>query len=122
MFESKDDLTVKLIDFGLAQYIYSKADFLTDVIGTPAYTAPEVVCSHYGEEADIWSMGVVLYALLCRRHPFQAVTCQETYQQIMQDNGELYKLFHCDPWPQISSGAKDLIRKMLTVDVKHRKT
>ena len=62
-----DNQCLKLIDFGLcAKPKGGMENLLRTCCGSPAYAAPELICgkSYLGAEADLWSMGVLLYALL----------------------------------------------------------
>jgi len=65
--------SVKLVDFGLAQFVGGMSARLprAEVVGTPAYMAPEVIMGEApGPAADLWSTGVVLYRMLSGRMPF----------------------------------------------------
>ncbi|CAN6374347.1 unnamed protein product [Urochloa humidicola] len=87
-------------------------DKFSQTIQNSYYVAPEVLQESYGPEADIWSVGVVLYILLSGVPPFWAETEEGTSSEILQ--GKLD--FESDPWPSISDSAKDLVRNMLTQD------
>ncbi|EAY20665.1 CAMK family protein kinase [Trichomonas vaginalis G3] len=64
-----NNLNVKVIDFGLSDTFYCHK--LTGVVGTPGYTAPEVIgCNEYNEKCDVFSLGVTLYASLTMSMPF----------------------------------------------------
>lgn len=103
---------IKISDFGLARYCKEDA-FATTTCGTPGYVAPEILQElPYKESCDYWSMGVVLYILLCGEPPFYD-----------DDNFELFeKIKRCDYkfdqpiWDYISDEAKDLIRNLLIVE------
>ncbi|XP_046674174.1 peripheral plasma membrane protein CASK isoform X10 [Homalodisca vitripennis] len=87
-------------------------------IGTPHYMSPEVVeRQQYGKPVDIWSAGVLLHVLLSGTLPFLG-TRDRLYHSVCK--GKL----HLDTplWECISENAKDLIRKMLTLDPNHRIT
>ena len=94
MVEARDELSVRLLDFGLAQLDH--ADTLTaagDVPGTLAYIAPERLGG--GEAtgaADVWSVGVLLWEALAGRHPFWAVSPLETARRVEQGARELAEL------------------------------
>ncbi|KAK8585911.1 hypothetical protein V6N13_050881 [Hibiscus sabdariffa] len=109
LFDSPgDDAVLKATDFGLSIF-YKPGQRYSDVVGSPFYVAPEVLCKHYGPEIDIWSAGVMLYILLSGVPPFWAETEAGVFKQIL--HGKLN--FTSEPWPNISESAKDLIRKML---------
>ncbi|KAL3536003.1 hypothetical protein ACH5RR_004464 [Cinchona calisaya] len=113
----EEDSPIKSIDFGLSIF-FKPGEKFTDVVGSPYYVAPEVLCKRYGQEADIWSAGVIIYILLSGVPPFWGETEKEIFKEVLQ--GDLD--FSSDPWPKISEGAKDLIRKMLVRDPKKRIT
>jgi tetratricopeptide (TPR) repeat protein len=67
------DGTAKIVDFGLARMASEDATQSIGVSGTLPYMSPEQVSGkQVDHRTDIWSLGVVLYELLVRRHPFQA--------------------------------------------------
>ncbi|KAJ4701144.1 putative Calcium-dependent protein kinase [Melia azedarach] len=110
-----DDAKLKATDFGLSVF-YKPGQYLSDVVGSPYYVAPEVLLKHYGPEIDVWSAGVILYILLSGVPPFWAETESGIFKQILQGKID----FQSDPWPTISDSAKDLIRKMLERDPRQR--
>ena len=54
------------------------------VCGTPNYIAPEVLDSKLGHsyEVDIWALGVIIYAMICGRPPFETPEVKQTYKKI----------------------------------------
>ncbi|WOG98234.1 hypothetical protein DCAR_0417575 [Daucus carota subsp. sativus] len=113
----EEDAPLKTIDFGLSVF-FKPGESFTDVVGSPYYVAPEVLRKLYGQECDVWSSGVILYILLSGVPPFWDETEQGIFEQVIR--GELD--FVSEPWPSISSGAKDLVRKMLVRDPRKRLT
>lgn len=116
MFESKEESTLKLIDFGTSVKYNKKQGKLKGIMGTSYYIAPEVLRDEYDERCDVWSIGVVLYILLSGKAPFDGGNDDEIIQAILK--GE-YSM--SDPiWEEISEDAISLIKRMLTHDYKKR--
>ncbi|KAL7628507.1 hypothetical protein AAE478_000022 [Parahypoxylon ruwenzoriense] len=63
---------VKLVDFGFTREYEGKSNYLQTFCGTICYSAPEMLKGekYAGEKVDVWSLGVILYALLCGELPF----------------------------------------------------
>ncbi|BAF29805.1 calcium-dependent protein kinase 27-like [Oryza sativa Japonica Group] len=114
---NEEDAPLKTIDFGLSMF-FRPGEVFTDVVGSPYYVAPEVLKKSYGQEADVWSAGVIIYILLCGVPPFWAETEQGIFEQVLHGTLD----FESDPWPNVSDGAKDLLRKVLVRDPKKRLT
>lgn len=80
---------MKVIDFGLcAKPKNGLHRQLETCCGSPAYAAPELIrnSGYYGNEADVWSMGVLLYTLLCGSLPFtEDESMPKLYKKIMVD-------------------------------------
>jgi len=114
-----NDSAIKIIDFGLAGSC--KLGPLTTPCGTPNYVAPEILRSApYGTPSDMWSIGVILYIILCGFPPF--------YEE-SDDLGRLYRkikraeYYMPSPyWDNISHHAKDLVQKLLNPDPVRRLT
>ncbi|CAI9097550.1 OLC1v1034007C1 [Oldenlandia corymbosa var. corymbosa] len=113
----KENSPIKIIDFGLSMF-FKPGERFTDVVGSPYYVAPEVLCKNYGVEADIWSAGVIVYILLSGVPPFWGESEKEIFKEVL--HGDLD--FSSDPWPRISEEAKDLVRRMLVRDPRKRLT
>ena len=88
---------LKLADFGASADLSKRRSF-TEMEGTAWYLAPEVLAGSYDEKADIWSLGVILYAMLCGFLPFDGDGTIEIFQSIKRGKLDL-KL---EPWPSIS--------------------
>ncbi|XP_071730905.1 calcium-dependent protein kinase 2 isoform X2 [Rutidosis leptorrhynchoides] len=117
LLNTDEDAPLKATDFGLSVF-YKQGEVFSDIVGSAYYIAPEVLKRKYGPEVDIWSIGVMLYILLCGVPPFWAESEHGIFNAILRG----YVDFTSDPWPTISPQAKDLVRKMLNSDPKQRMT
>ncbi len=79
-----DKLEIKLGDFGLAAKLEFENEKRHTVCGTPNYLAPEILSNKEGHsfEVDIWSLGVVLFALVVGKPPFETNEVKMTYDKI----------------------------------------
>lgn len=111
------DGELKLTDFGLGVFFKHNERF-RDLVGSPYYVAPEVLKKNYGYEADMWSLGVILYILLSGLPPFWGDTEDQIFKMVLKGKID----FQTDPWPKISEEAKDCVRKLLNQDVTKRAT
>ena len=107
------DNNIKICDFGVSKII-KKGDTMLEQCGTPAYIAPEILLNqgYGGYGVDIWSAGVVLYAMLSGTVPFKGNNIDELHDLIIK--GE-YK-----PIKDISEEATHLIKCILETDPKKR--
>lgn len=66
------DKSLKIVDFGLSN-LYEKGKTLKTACGSPCYAAPEMIAGNQydGLMSDLWSCGVVLYAMLCGFLPYE---------------------------------------------------
>lgn len=114
--DSSESAEVKIADFGLAKLI-SQSQAMATACGTPGYVAPEILSQKgYTEKVDCWSLGVILYIMLCGFPPFYDENNAVLFQTIRAgDFG-----FPSPYWDDISEEAKDLVRKLLRVDPKDR--
>jgi len=79
---------VKLVDFGFTREYEGKSNYLQTFCGTICYSAPEMLKGekYAGEKVDVWSLGVILYALLCGELPFDDDDDNITRQKILTED------------------------------------
>lgn len=108
-------LNVKLADFGMAA-LESEGKLLETSCGSPHYAAPEIVSGlkYHGAASDVWSCGVILFALLTGRLPFDDENIRNLLLKVQAGNFDMPE--------EISEDAQDLIWRMLTVDPMARLT
>lgn len=109
------DKNIKLIDFGFST-VCQHGKRLKVFCGTPSYMAPEIVrrTEYEGKPVDIWSLGILLYALLCGCFPFRAKSYPDLYRRISRGTFSIPEEF--------SPPVKDILRQLLEVDVSQRVT
>ncbi|XP_045340364.1 serine/threonine-protein kinase 33 isoform X4 [Leopardus geoffroyi] len=114
------NLNIKVTDFGLAVKKQGRSEaMLQTTCGTPIYMAPEVINAHdYSQQCDIWSIGVIMYILLCGEPPFLASSEEKLFELIRK--GELH--FEDPIWDSISDCAKSVLKQLMKVDPAHRIT
>ncbi|KAG5473856.1 hypothetical protein LSCM1_04490 [Leishmania martiniquensis] len=102
-------LQVKLIDFGLSN-ITKDGEFLATSCGSPNYAAPEVISGklYFGPEVDVWSCGVILYALLCGCLPFDEDSIPLLFSKIKKGKYAIPS--------NMQAGPRELIQQILVVD------
>lgn len=112
LYESpKEDSPVKIIDFGVSREFNQNSN-LHQRTGTAYYIAPEVLKKSYNEKCDLWACGVILYIILCGYPPFEGSSEKAIMEKIVEGK---YRIDGPD-WEDISNGAKNLIKKLLTYD------
>lgn len=107
------------LSFPLFVYVNCNTDQrLNDIVGSAYYVAPEVLHRSYSLEADIWSVGVIAYILLCGSRPFWARTESGIFRTVLRADPSFDEL----PWPSISREAKDFVKRLLNKDYRKRMT
>ncbi|CAH3045667.1 unnamed protein product [Pocillopora meandrina] len=117
-----DNALLKLTDFGFAKETTTGLDLKTPCY-TPYYVAPEVLGPEsYDKMCDLWSLGVIMYILLCGFPPFYsnhgAAISPGMRKRIRQGQYD----FPNPEWSRVSTQAKELIRGLLRTDPQNRFT
>lgn len=102
----------------LSCFFSSADERLNDIVGSAYYVAPEVLHRSYSVEADIWSIGVITYILLCGSRPFWARTESGIFRAVLRADPN----FEDMPWPSVSPHAKDFVKRLLNKDYRKRMT
>ena len=111
LLDSKKDL--KIADFGLSN-LYPNNELLKTACGSPCYAAPEMINGkdYKGHLVDIWSSGIILFAMICGYLPFEDADNDVLYRKITEGRFSIPRY--------VSEQAKDLLRKVLNVDPSKR--
>ncbi|CAD8123033.1 unnamed protein product [Paramecium sonneborni] len=112
-----DESSIKLIDFGLAR-IFREDEVMTQPNGSLFYIAPEIIKGQYSYEVDYWSLGVILYVMMCGQPPFPGRNPQETIKNIQKGIFTFSKA----GFKGATEEVRDLIQKLLVMEPKKRFT
>ncbi|KAH8104005.1 kinase-like domain-containing protein [Cristinia sonorae] len=109
------DMNIKVADFGMAIW-QGKTDLLQTACGSPHYAAPEVIMgrAYNGTSSDVWSCGIILFALLAGRLPFDDEDLPALLEKVKIGKYTMPK--------DIDPAAQNLITRMLEKDVHQRIT
>lgn len=101
--------SIKIVDFGLGN-LYQDGQLLQTACGSPCYAAPEMIAGkkYRGVETDVWSSGIILFAMICGYLPFEDKITTKLYEKIMKGDFVIPDY--------VSREAKDLLEKLLTVN------
>eukprot|EP00927_Polykrikos_kofoidii_P017639 TRINITY_DN18059_c0_g1_i1.p1 TRINITY_DN18059_c0_g1~~TRINITY_DN18059_c0_g1_i1.p1 ORF type:complete len:590 (+),score=147.70 TRINITY_DN18059_c0_g1_i1:87-1772(+) len=108
-----ENSNIKIVDFGLSN-MYKEDQLLKTACGSPCYAAPEMIAGHHyvPSGCDVWSCGVIVFALVCGYLPFEDQNTAALYRKILHAEYQTPTF--------ISEDARDLITKMLTTDPEKR--
>ena len=137
--EAHGALTLKLADWGFAQFLQPGKLLDTPLLGTGGYMAPEILGGlSYTEKVDMWSAGVIIFVLLCGFPPYEAHYCgserglseggtgkldaEQTLLNIVQqcDGDGRWSYFPSPFWDRVSRDAKIFIQSLLCLDADRR--
>lgn len=89
---------------------------MNNVVGTPYYIAPEVLKKNYTKSADLWSVGVIAYILLCGYPPFNGEDNNAVYDAVRRGRYS----FPSAEWSGTSRESRHFIRCLLQKDPQKR--
>jgi 5'-AMP-activated protein kinase catalytic alpha subunit len=110
---------IKIVDFGLSN-TWKEGERLKTACGSPWYAAPEMIAGKYyhGTNVDLWSSGIVLYAMVAGFLPFEDPDTSNLYKKILSANDNIDSII-----PKfISANCKNLLKKILNTNPRNRYT
>lgn len=109
---------LKLIDFGFSKFL-KQGQTMKESLGSVMYVAPEVLSKNYsGGSCDMWSLGVIVFALLSGYMPFARRTQHSCLRSIKKGKYHMQK----EIWSKISEHAQDFVKSLLVLEPELRLT
>ena len=105
---------LKIVDFGLSNYYSPEDQLLSTPCGSPCYASPEMVCGnkYNGYKIDIWSCGIIIFAMICGYLPFEDPNNEILFKKIMKCKVD---------YPEyLSDDVLDILNKILVIDPNKR--
>ena len=102
---------------GLVSQVSHRGGAEENICGTPNYIAPEIIAGHsHSFEFDVWSLGVIMFTMLCGKPPFETKDVKSTYKKIKSCE------FSFPSHVTVSHAAKSLINSILQLNADKRPT
>lgn len=109
-----ENMNIKIVDFGLSNTYKTEKETLKTACGSPCYASPEMIAGkrYFGLDTDIWSLGVILYAMTVGYLPFEDADTNKLYKKILS----------CEYLVPgyVEKPAKDLMKHIMQIDPKKR--
>lgn len=108
-----DDKNIKIVDFGLSN-TFHEGGCLRTACGSPCYASPEMIAgkAYDAQLSDIWSVGIILYAMVCGFLPFEDRSTPQLYRKIIAGEFSIPK--------HVASDLRHLIKGILTTEPRSR--
>jgi eukaryotic-like serine/threonine-protein kinase len=111
------DGDVRIVDFGIALVADSDVSRLEGVAGSPAYMSPEQVQGlELDARSDLYSLGAVMYEMLCGQRPFRAGALGKLLRQVVQSEPESLRLIR----PEIPEELEEVVKRALQKEPNNR--
>ena len=117
MKNENDEITVKLIDFGLSKLV-KDGNLMMTKLGSPYYVSPEVLEGNYDKRCDLWAVGVLTFMMLAGSPPFYGNNEIEIFSKVRTIDYD----FAEEDWKDRSKEVQTFIFKLLNPNPDKRLT